>query len=72
MKTDSFIRILAGLMILISVALTHFISPWWLLFTVFIGLNLIQSAFTGFCPPTLLLEKLGWVRADGTIAWGGK
>lgn len=72
MKTDSFIRILAGLMILISVALTHFLSPWWLLFTTFIGLNLIQSAFTGFCPPTLLLEKLGWVRADGTIAWGGK
>ena len=72
MKTDSFIRILAGLMILISVALTHFVSPWWLLFTAFIGLNLIQSAFTGFCPPTLILEKLGWVRANGTIAWGGK
>ncbi len=72
MKTDSFVRVLAGLMILISVALTHFHSPWWLLFTTFIGLNLIQSAFTGFCPPTLLLEKLGWVRADGTIAWGGK
>ncbi len=72
MKTDSFIRILAGLMILISVALTHFVSPWWLLFTGFIGLNLIQSAFTGFCPPTLILEKLGWVRADGTIAWGGR
>ncbi|WP_221031275.1 YgaP family membrane protein [Actomonas aquatica] len=72
MKTDSFIRILAGLMILISVALTHFVSPWWLLFTTFIGLNLIQSAFTGFCPPTLILHKLGWVRADGTIAWGGQ
>ena len=67
MKTDSFIRVLAGLMILISVALTHFISPWWLLFTCFIGLNLIQSAFTGFCPPTLVLRKLGWVRADDTI-----
>ena len=67
METDSFIRVLAGLMILISVALTHFVSPWWLLFTCFIGLNLIQSAFTGFCPPTLVLRKLAWVRADDTI-----
>ena len=67
MKTDSFIRVLAGLMVLISVALTHFVSPWWLLFTCFIGLNLIQSAFTGFCPPTFVLRKLGWVRPDDTI-----
>ena len=67
MKTESFIRILAGLMILISVALTHFVSPWWLLFTCFIGLNLIQSAITGFCPPTFVLGKLGLVRENGTI-----
>lgn len=72
MKTDSFIRVLAGLMILISVALTYFVSPWWLLFTTFIGLNLIQSAFTGFCPPTWILRKLGWVRDDDTIVWGGQ
>ena len=50
---------MAGIMILVSVALVHFVSPWWLLFTAFIGLSLIQSAFTGFCPPTLLLRKLG-------------
>ena len=59
MKTESLIRILAGTMILISVALAHFVSQWWLLFTCFIGLNLIQSAFTGFCPPAALLRKLG-------------
>jgi len=59
MTTESYIRILAGVMVLLSVALAHFVSPWWLLFTCFIGLNLIQSAFTGFCPPEMLLRKLG-------------
>lgn len=60
MKSDSFIRVLAGCMILVSVALVHFVSPWWLLFTCFIGLNLLQSAFTGFCPPEWLAHKFGW------------
>jgi len=67
MHPDSFIRILAGGIILLSAALTHWVSPWWLLLTVFAGLNLIQSAFTGFCPPTLLLRKFGWVHRDGLI-----
>lgn len=59
MTTESYIRILAGTMVLASVALAHFVSPWWLLLTVFVGLNLIQSAITGFCPPEILLKKLG-------------
>ena len=63
MKPDSFIRVLAGVMVLISVALAHFVNSWWLLFTCFIALNLIQSAFTGFCPPEWLARKLGWVQA---------
>lgn len=71
MKTDSFIRILAGTFILLSIALTLLHSEWWLVFTGFIGVNLIQSALTGFCPPTLILEKLNRIRPDGTIAWGG-
>jgi hypothetical protein len=71
MTTDSFIRVLAGTVVLLGVALTHFVSPWWLLVPAFAGLNLLQSAFTGFCPPTLMLEKLGWVRPDRTIQWGG-
>lgn len=50
---------MAGTMILISVALVHFVSLWWLLFTAFIGLNLIQSAFTGICPANAILRKLG-------------
>jgi hypothetical protein len=72
MKTESLIRILAGSMVLLSVALTYFISPWWLLLTCFVGVNLIQSALTGFCPPTLILRKLGWVDNDDVIHWGGK
>ena len=72
MKIDSFIRALAGSVILISLALAHFFSPWWLLLTTFAGLNLLQSAFTGFCPPTIILTKLGWLDADGVIHWGGQ
>lgn len=72
MKIDSFIRALAGTMILLSLALAHWVSPWWLLLTTFAGLNLLQSAFTGFCPPTIILTKLGWLGADGIIRWGGQ
>jgi hypothetical protein len=71
MKIDSFIRVFAGIMILVSVGLTYFVNPWWLLFTCFIGLNLIQSAFTGFCPPSLILRKLGWVGPDDVVRIGG-
>lgn len=71
MKIDNFIRILAGTMVLLSVALVYFVSPWWLLLTGFVGLNLIQSALTGFCPPSLVLRKLGWLDDSGTIHWGG-
>ncbi len=64
MKTESLVRIFAGTMVLVSTALIYFVSPWWLLLNVFIGLNLIQSAFTGFCPPEILLKKLG-IGKDG-------
>lgn len=59
MKMENLIRILAGTMVLISVALTYFISPWWLLLAVFVGVNLIQSALTGFCPAEIILARLG-------------
>jgi hypothetical protein len=72
MKIENFIRVLAGSMVLVSVVLVHFVSPWWLLLTCFVGLNLIQSAITGFCPPSLVLRKLGWLGDDGIIHWGGK
>ena len=72
MKTDSFVRLLAGSMVLLGVVLAWRVSPWWLLLPAFAGVNLIQSVFTGFCPPTLLLTKLGWVDEAGIIHWGGR
>jgi hypothetical protein len=59
MKMENAIRILAGTMVLISMSLTYFVSPWWMLLAVFVGVNLIQSAFTGFCPAEIILGKLG-------------
>ncbi|MFM9090942.1 MAG: DUF2892 domain-containing protein [Verrucomicrobiota bacterium] len=72
MKTDSLVRLLAGIVVLTGTALAHHVNPWWLLLSAFAGLNLIQSVFTGFCPPTLVLRKLGWVDADDVIHWGGR
>jgi len=59
MNIESALRGIAGAFVLISLALGWFISPWWLLFTAFVGLNLLQSAFTGWCPMMALLRKLG-------------
>ena len=59
MKMENAIRILAGTMVLISISLAHWVSPWWLLLAVFVGVNLIQSALTGFCPAEIILKKLG-------------
>jgi hypothetical protein len=66
MKTESYIRLLAGTMVLISVTLAHFVSPWWLLLAMFVGVNLIQSVFTDFCPAEVILHKLGL--GDGACA----
>lgn len=59
MTVNDAVRALAGAMVLISVALVVFVSPWFLLFTAFIGLNLLQSSVTGFCPPAALFRRLG-------------
>lgn len=59
MNIDRAVFAFAGVMTLLSVALTHFVSPWFFLFTIFIGLNLLQSAFTGFCPAAIIFKKLG-------------
>ena len=53
------VRIFAGTMVLISAALVFFVSKWWLLFTVFIGVNLFQSGITGFCLPAIVFKKMG-------------
>ena len=59
MTIERAVRIMAGIMILISVLLTHFVSHWWVLFTVFIGLNLLQSGFSNWCPGMSVLKALG-------------
>jgi hypothetical protein len=65
MKMENAIRILAGTMVLISISLAHWISAWWLLLAAFVGANLIQSAFTGFCPAENVFRKLGIGREGG-------
>jgi hypothetical protein len=59
MKVENGVRVFAGVMILISALLTWLVSNWWLLFTAFIGVNLIQSAFTCICHATNIMKKLG-------------
>jgi hypothetical protein len=59
MTIDRAVMAFAGCMILISLALSQIMSPYWLLFTAFVGLNLLQSAFTGFCPAALAFKRLG-------------
>jgi hypothetical protein len=56
---DEMLRGIAGAFILLSVALGYFVSPNWYLFTAFVGANLLQSAFTGWCPMMTILRKLG-------------
>ncbi|HEU5219610.1 MAG TPA: DUF2892 domain-containing protein [Gemmatimonadales bacterium] len=57
------IRLVAGTFVLVSLALGYWVSPYWFLFTAFVGLNLIQSAFTRWCLMEKILARLGLVRA---------
>lgn len=59
MSIDNAVFALAGAMILISLALAHIVSPWFLLLSAFVGLNMLQAAFTGICPAAMILKKLG-------------
>ncbi len=59
MNLDRAVLALAGTMVLVSVVLTWVVSPYWLLLTAFVGLNMLQAAFTGFCPAAIIFEKLG-------------
>jgi hypothetical protein len=59
MTIDRLVLAVAGSFILISLLLAHYHSELWLWFTAFVGANLLQSAFTGFCPMAILLKKLG-------------
>ena len=65
MTLENAIRILAGSMILISLGLANWVDRHWLWLTAFVGANLLQSAFTGFCPAAIVFEKLGVGRGKG-------
>ena len=58
MSIEYMIRILAGSLILISLVLGLLVSPWWFILAGFVGLNLVQSAFTSFCPAELIFKKI--------------
>jgi hypothetical protein len=59
MTINEALRMIAGAFVVLSVALGYWVHPAWLLFTAFVGLNLLQSAFTKWCPMMWVLEKLG-------------
>ena len=70
MNVDRLVMAFAGTMVLVGLLLAHYVSPWWLLLPAFVGLNLLQSGFTGFCPPEKLLTRMGFKRGDGGSCTG--
>jgi hypothetical protein len=66
---DRAVFVFAGSVLLVSLVLTLWVSPYWLLLSAFVGLNMIQAAFTGLCPAAMVFRKLG-LRAGP--AFGGR
>lgn len=58
MTLERYLRLIAGTFVLVSLALGYWVSPYWFLFTAFVGLNLFQSGFTNWCPMMIFLRKL--------------
>ena len=59
MTVDKAVLAFAGFMVLLSLVLTHFVSPWFWLLTAFVGMNMLQAGFTGFCPAAAIFKKFG-------------
>ena len=59
MNVDRYLRMIAGFFVMLSLVLGYMVSPYWYLFTAFVGLNLFQSAFTNWCPMMTILRKVG-------------
>ncbi len=59
MTVDRMVLAFAGCVVLLGVALAHFVNPWWIALTIFAGANMIQAGFTGFCPAAMVFKKLG-------------
>jgi hypothetical protein len=56
---DRAVMAFAGTVVVVSLGLAHYVSPWWLLLTLFVGVNLLQASFTGICPLAMILRRLG-------------
>ena len=59
MNVDRGVFLFAGCVVLLGIALSLSVHPWWILLSAFAGLNMIQSAFTGFCPAAIVMKRLG-------------
>jgi DUF2892 family protein len=59
MNVERALRMVAGAFVVLSLALGYWVSPYWYLFTAFVGLNLFQSAFTNWCPMMSILKRFG-------------
>lgn len=59
MNIDRFVFAFAGTVVLLGLVLATLVSTWWLLLPAFVGLNMLQAAFTGFCPLAMILKKAG-------------
>ena len=59
MTVERAVRLLAGIIVLVSLALARWVSPYWLWLTAFVGLNLLQSALTNWCPAMAIFQRMG-------------
>ncbi len=59
MTVDRYLRLAAGFFVMLSLALGYWVNEYWYMFTVFVGLNLFQSAITNWCPMMTILRKMG-------------
>ena len=59
MSIDRMVFVFAGCVVLLGIVLAQFVHPWWIALSAFAGLNMIQAAFTGFCPAAMVFKALG-------------
>lgn len=68
MSLEHAVEAFAGFMVLLSVVLTYFVHPGWMWLTVFVGVNLFQQSFTGFCPAAIVFKKVFGLRTEAELA----
>lgn len=68
MSLEHAVEAFAGFMVLLSVVLTYFVHPAWMWLTVFVGVNLFQQSFTGFCPAAIVMRKVFGLKTEAELA----